>query len=1469
MQKVLYISCEPKEEVFISIFNFLENYINNDFFSQNNSYEFYKTFFAVNSSENKHMLINNIKHNRFQEIPVVSSKEATIMIDVIIPDDDSKIDTFFYRYLFVLKNQLLREQDVIVFSCNYLYYNKISSFVLFENIFSDYMLAYDTSELKTKRFPAKYAVSSEWFPAMSFSKNEKNKLYDILSLPLYSSKEQFIQIAEEYKENTPDLNIVFQYSKYEGIEHTIKAYFTASVLYWLQEIDRKTLNFISQFAPSVSTLSILILAIQLKFINKKHKTTFSIEDIEKIINISSDFSEGILQIIENMISHSKGGCFLLRLNNNLEKINSEYTYNKTDLNIESYLRVSLVDYSKKGIPKSIKEKSGINSNISLEEVFNFDKLDNKEYEEYLLNDDSTVHHYGLPVFKSIVLQYKGCFIVKSSDISVLTNNDISTNFTKDGLIPKPLSKKTKEHISGTEYDIIIPLTKTLYSTKSAEGITSIPFGLDYCATNDKASIIFKNNIYDFFTNQVNMIIKKNSHKFNSMQDLKEKTINEAAEILSGLIRTITEINPVFYFYVDNDILQYRRTEIIAKIILKTFSLLHGENKPLNFLIFGLSDQRLYSFVRQFSLFYRKGNCRYMKNNQLYVVSNSYKTEVLLYGQHLNTSYKHLCSQRFNYGIPTNIVSLISHINKKTQDNYVDEPEEIILPVNYNILNRLDIVNGTPILSKKKWFFEKLYTVINNDIHDKYLGCKISNTHVRVNNIHIDSFYECQLLFGNSFWCDIFANCILEYITSSSLDKNSPIVLFGYETYSEPLLYLLKQKLSSVVQVQVEYVIFENSKYITTNEKSSDKIRYLDSVKVKLKESIQHANFVFISGISTTLSTFKKRMYKQLCCELKDYKLNYDNNFAYVVIQVDDNSKDNTISKEYIEISNGYIYSKKDYLDFVKEEKCGYLITVNAKWQSPLNCSLCTPEDPKKERILIETNESSTVPMILIKPSYTEKLGYGIKGGLGQKNTFLNNIDNKKYLYYCHLNRNGNHHQYYIRTANFVRDNLNENSELCEWLKRIRASEERGFSENTINIIVCPIHFSNETFVSVVNQYVFDNQAHIINLNAKKEFRDSFEAKFSNYKTMFELIRNEMSDISFNINFYYVDDHIVSGATFQRAKSLITGLVSNYLFDNKTNHFNINIFKAMIILVNRNSPQSISSFFSDFSDYKYEKEDAVLPFYSFINLKTPSIRSYGDSCPICQRVKKLEKITMESSLYSTEKYWMSKLLNDKVKNLQEAKAQKETLDDYNRSFDSRGFRRLQCSEIVWDKLNHRYETISEAKIKLEKCIFDFIRSKKNTAEKVEYLISFLKIMCRPHIIYQENINSAILQLVLELYFLYFSDLVEPKDKNLYNYIQKLINSCSNDLKYDFFRAIISSLCTLGSNLFFRDDENFLLDCYEKGTELEKNINNNSYDTSFSEFLRFQIKNNMFANKDSAVKAEKMGKILKRKMEELDK
>ena len=1456
MKYALYITCNASETDFVKIFNSLEVYISGVDFSKDINYCFYE----INDNSETKQLVNKIKSQSISSVEGNKKfEDVRIIIDVKIPDDDSKIDAFFYRYLFMLKNKLLREADILIITCNNKYYNKISSFMLFENLFSNSLFAYDTNDKKLKRFATVFSYSSEWLPAMSFEKNEDNGFYDILSLPLYKSKKHFLEIFNHYKLENSNLKFSLQHYGNKKKDEIIRLYFYASVLFWLEGIEN-AINFVSENASSVPALALILFSIQLKYISKKGKS-LNYSAFENLLNVSCDFSESILQIIENIISHSLGGCFLFRLNDNLDKIKDQYVYDDKEIDIESYLRISLVDYSKKGIAEGIKEKGKISSEITLEDIFNFEEIANQEYLDYLSSDESTIHHYGLPTFKSIVQQYKGCFVVKSRGIDTLRKSDICVNFDGNGLRLKNERNICKTHISGTEYDIILPLSKSLYLDKKSEGITSVSFDFNFPTNCEKLEVFFEPCVYNFFLDGVNTIGTELKSKYKSKQRFKEETINQSSVELSQRLKKTLKNNMVVYFYLNSRVMPYRRTEIIAKIMLKVFSILNRDFKALNFVLFGLSKHGITSFVRQYALFYRKGICDYMQHNQLFVVSEDYKSEVLLYGKSLTTSYQHLCTQRFNYGISSNIANVIKHITQKIENFNHSKIKETVLPNNFNMLNRIEIVNNTPILSSKKWYYDKLLTVINNDIHDKYLGCKISNTHVRLNNIHIDSFYECQLLFGNSFWCDIFSERIVEYILCSDLKHSkNPIILYGYETYSECLLLVTKQKLKKILNVDVEYLIFENSKYVTTNEKSKKKIRYFDRVLGKFKEKLKNANFVFINGISTTLSTFEEQLYNQLLCELKIEKFESNNNLAFVIVQVEDATSEKTVSNTYIKMDNEYVYSEKGHLDFIKDKKCGYLISVKAAWYTPSNCPLCFPKEHlKNEVILVETNDTSTVPMTLIKPHKNGSLNCSIAGESLPTSSFLEHMDNQKYLYYCHLNRNGNHHQYYIRTANFVQDNLQEGSELRVWLNKIKDKDICHSVGNTINIIICPSHFSNETFVSAVNEYVFNNQAHLISLNIKKEFRSSFEAKFSNYKTMLELIKKEMPEIEFYINFYYVDDQIVTGATFQRAKSLIRGLVSEYLNNDYSKRFHINIFKSIIVLVNRNSLKSVSSFFDDLKLDESSKKIEI-PFYSFINLKTPSIRSYGDSCPICQKVQRLENIVKESSLYSTENFWKNKLLDYQIKNLHQAK------DMNNDLLASRGFRRLQCSEIIWNILDQNFNTAEKIKKELKQSILNYLIKKHSREEQVEYLISFIKIMSRPHIIYQENVNMAILQIILELYDLYFLKFYETSQE-LECFVYTLIKESNASLRYDLYRTIISCLCSLGSNIFYRENGRILLDCYKRGKELESFIEEKDR-ISFDVFFRFLLKYNMFSNKDSTIKSQKMSEILLSMIEEMN-
>lgn len=149
-------------------------------------------------------------------------------------------------------------------------------------------------------------------------------------------------------------------------------------------------------------------------------------------------------------------------------------------------------------------------------------------------------------------------------------------------------------------------------------------------------------------------------------------------------------------------------------------------------------------------------------------------------------------------------------------------------------------------------------------------------------------------------------------------------------------------------------------------------------------------------------------------------------------------------------------------------------------------------------------------------------------------------------------------------------------------------------------------------------------------------------------------------------------------------------------------------------------------------------------------------------------------------------------------------------------------------------------------------------------RVEYLISFLKVLSRPPVIYQENVNSAILQILLGIYSLYTG---EPKTKDLYMFVHSLLETGSRQVKYDLYRVVISCLCSLSSNLFWRDNGLELNNCFDIGINLEEGVSDfDGQDVPFDIFLRSQLKKNMYSNKDTSSKVSLMEGILLSRIEE---
>ena len=419
----------------------------------------------------------------------------------------------------------------------------------------------------------------------------------------------------------------------------------------------------------------------------------------------------------------------------------------------------------------------------------------------------------------------------------------------------------------------------------------------------------------------------------------------------------------------------------------------------------------------------------------------------------------------------------------------------------------------------------------------------------------------------------------------------------------------------------------------------------------------------------------------------------------------------------------------------------------------------------------------------------------------------------------------------------------------------------------IDIIVSPQHFSNESLVAAVNDRVFGGEAYIINFDVKKEFRDSFVAKFQNYRSALETLHQYGGNVDLSLNFYYVDDIILTGSTFNRARSLISSMLGEFSMQSRgeTAGISINLFKGIILLVNRNSKQTMCNYFVSANLKKDENGCLLLPVYAFIDLNTPAIRSYGDSCPICNKLARIQTLEKESSLTYVERHWREKAKYHSLKKLSDAKTDRIKKDNEHRDdefYRTRGLRRMQCSEAIWTLLKNGGMTRENALEVLEEEINDHLCRLLQADEQVEYLISYLKIISREHIVFQEMIQPAALRILLSIFSVFIEENGGP-DRALYRTVRAIVQDPEHpELAYVLYQIVIARLCTMGSTVFCRRKQ--LEACLEKGLALEERAMTveGICLNPFSEFLCIQIKKMLFITQDCAFRVEELQYLLER-------
>ena len=180
-----------------------------------------------------------------------------------------------------------------------------------------------------------------------------------------------------------------------------------------------------------------------------------------------------------------------------------------------------------------------------------------------------------------------------------------------------------------------------------------------------------------------------------------------------------------------------------------------------------------------------------------------------------------------------------------------------------------------------------------------------------------------------------------------------------------------------------------------------------------------------------------------------------------------------------------------------------------------------------------------------------------------------------------------------------------------------------------------------------------------------------------------------------INFYFVDDNIITGKSFYRIRHLVKSLFGN----RNEEMVRVNIFKSVIVLLNRLSPFSITNYVEDIEDY-----------FAYLNLNISNLRSFEDACFLCKRASDNQKLAEYSSTNAINRHWVDKNEKYKLKTLAEIK--KQFSKEKGSIRVERLFNRMLATHRINERLS-RQENLKNDTRKVYETIIDAILEEKNS------------------------------------------------------------------------------------------------------------------------------------------------------------
>lgn len=555
------------------------------------------------------------------------------------------------------------------------------------------------------------------------------------------------------------------------------------------------------------------------------------------------------------------------------------------------------------------------------------------------------------------------------------------------------------------------------------------------------------------------------------------------------------------------------------------------------------------------------------------------------------------------------------------------------------------------------------------------GFKLENTHMKLGSkVHIQSFYEMSFLFYRTTIANRIAFLILKSIMESTprlLQSQNPILFYSYASYSKAILTSLVE-ISRAYLKGEENIAFASYQYNLQTDSENDDVQLYFGVPKDFVggEFIQKENTLDLTAetavvqvvpISSTLTTFDK-MWSKLRQktredgrgveknEFRKLKLaaNYTAFWVCDVNGIEYGGKlyPSEIEKTYWVETNlntraitVFTEDTKGLSELKTNPKVFFFMRASVVWDLPRNCPLCFPHESRllSELPIVETDVTSTVPSQQIRGEHLPKSESKRKEQINRLGTY-HEINNERLkllrecVYYGHITRDKNHHQYYINTLDYFYKKEVQKG-LREWLEGLRDIDVLTQSEPTLKIIFSPEHNTNVGFAQYVNTYFFDGSAEIISIDEDKVFRSNFVCEHNMLKQTITRLHEQSGAVEQDnpVEFYFVDDSINTGGTIHKANSLLHSLIPREFTGKHPNY----LFKKCFFLIDRISLDSKRPYVID----NPEKN-----FHAYVHIDISNMRKQGDSCVGCKLQGNALKLFKRSATRRSANYWAKKYIS---------------------------------------------------------------------------------------------------------------------------------------------------------------------------------------------------------------------------------